>query len=497
MPRFQSLFAYFILSFVLLLAGLHLGSWAFRLIITDRDKFLVFALHCSILVIFITLLRAFSQIEPIAAITLIMAVITASVLAFITLFAAKELTGGLQIAILCVLVGVPMGIYAYHRSQQWPARDITTLLCGDEVKVAVWGNSGGRLAGAWYDGNGCVIDANSLERRSVPPHDGKMLTVWLDERFLIRQVKPSDESKDGLIPELWVYDFAKQQDFQVPTSQIFSVGKRNPVDCSGRRLAWIDYEQQGQKLRFWNMETMQEDMKSRELPKDVNWVGGQAVWIGDKEIAICVERADDGRKDEYKRLFVLRMNLENEQQSLFKSSRKYEMWYPVGDFRYAFGINRLEDERYAVDFVDLEKDESKPVAGRDFPLEAMETKCAFHVVEKTVGAYLMRFKYERGEDEQLFRVPKGMNIQGVSPTGQYIMIGLSRFLSFPFYMVVDVKNGSRHRTYLPGFSSSMTPEFTASVPGVSPFSSDERYFILRTFWTGGYQTFLYEIPEKW
>jgi hypothetical protein len=497
LPRFQNFMAQVMVVSIWTTVGLNLYNLIGLEGRSNKERFIEFALLCPILVTFVVLLRAFSDASPIAAEAMIVATLTASVTAFFVLFAVKQLGLALQVVIVCILISVPMGVYAYQRSQQWPSKDINGLLFGDECKIAVWGNEGGVITTAWYDDEGCVVDSETLERRIMPIHNGKISVIWLNERFLIRRVAIENDSNSESVFELWVYDFEKLQEFKVPTSEQFSVGKQRPVDYTGRRLVWIDYEPDVQKIRFWNLEAMKEDIKSRELPRDVNWVGGRSAWLGRQELVVCVERADEERKDKTERLYVLRLNLEDGRQKLFKSSGKYKMWYPVGDFQYAFGINKLEHEGYLVDFVDLEKSDIKPLAGKGYPIEAPEEKYAFRVVKEANGSYLVRFEYENGEDKRVCRVPERMSVQGVSRTGRYVMVGSDEFFDFPVCMIIDVKNGRRHRINLSGISGARTPEFVAHMFGALPFSPDEHWFILETIGRGGCQTFLFEIPDEW
>ncbi|MBN2019377.1 MAG: hypothetical protein JW749_04055 [Sedimentisphaerales bacterium] len=498
MPRFQSLIPYLFIALMLSLVGSYLKPWAFKLIQTERDKFIEFAFHCTILVYFGAGLRAFTPIEPIYVNTIIIMAITALLLASAVLFAVKELTNGLKIVILCVLAGVPTAAYAYNRSQEWPSKNISGLLCGDEIRAAVWGNCGRFFTTVSYEGRGCVIDAGTLERKFVLEHEGSVNTIWLDEKTLIRHVTLEDVNDDCLIRELWVYDFNQQQEFKVPTSRRFSIGARKPVDITSRRIAWIDYGQNVQTLRFYNIETMNEDMEAVELLKDVNWVGGKAEWISERELAVYVGRADEGDEEKNRRLYVLRMNLQNGSQVLWKSSQKYERLYPVNEFKNAFDVNELEKfEKYSSDFLSLREEKIIHVAGDDFPLEARQAGCAFYVVEGKTGAYLIKFDFGSGQARRLFSVPKAMRIQGVSSSGRFVLLGLSGFMDFPTYMVIDITGGKRHWIKLSGMSFGSSSAWSASMPGRSPFSADEQWLILETFSTGGFQTVLYEIPEKW
>jgi hypothetical protein len=492
---FHNIHSYLIIAFLLFMITVIIAAIASIasnfLEMTPKDSFIKFALTCPMLLAYLILPFAISAAEYTSLQCMIIANLIALLMALLVLFAISNLNLRLQVVILCILAGVPTGIYEYQKSQQWSARDISSLLCGDDAVLAIWGNNGEKITAAWYKDNGCVIDTNTLKQMFLPTHKGKIYTIWLDERFLVRNVKSTDNDNNEPASELWVYDFAKQQEFQMPTSRKYSVGMRRPVDYTGQHLAWIDYQQNVQKLRFYNIETMVEDIDAIELPKDVNLSGGWPAWVGEKEIVVYANPADANCN---KKRIVLWLNLANNQRQLFTSSQSYKNWYSITDFRYALGVNALDNERYSVVFVDIEKDDSTLMGGDNIPLEAPETRRLFHVVETKNGAYLATFEFADGKDKLLYRVSKGINVLGVSSTGKYILLGFDNFFNFPIYTVIDTVTGRRHKINLPGiFSLALSPRSIAPVPNASPFSPDEHWLKLET-WK---KTLLFEIPDKW
>jgi hypothetical protein len=490
-PRFQNIFDYMVIAALLGIAHSILQAASHSSLgATTKDSFIRFALTCPILLISAAPLHALSVVEYSVLEGLVITTLLVLLMAILVLFAVKEMKLGLQAAILCVLAGVPTGTYIYQKSQQWPARDISSILCGDKLVLAVWGNSGKYITSAWYEGNGCVIDANTLKKVSLPSHDGKTLTIWLDERFMVRRIKSTDNDNNEPVNELWVYDFAKQQEFKMPASRRFSIGKRRQVDYTGRYLAWIDNEQNNHKLRIYNIETMTEDINAPALPSDVNLSAGQPNWVGEKEIAVFNSNCEENR-------LALWLNIDNGQFRLYTSSQNYKNWYPTADFRYAIGANELKNEHYLVAFVDLEKDTSTPITGENIPLEAPEARRLFHVVETKTGAYLASFGYVDSEDKLLYRVSKEMSVLGVSPTGKYVLLGFDKFLNFPIYTVINTINGRRHKIHLPGFTGALSASSIALMPYASRFSPDEHWLMLETIEMERHRTLLFEIPENW
>jgi len=493
-PRFQNIFDYVVIAGLFGISHNILNIASHSLGTTTKDSFIKFALTCPILLLAVIPLHAMAAVEYSVLEGLVITILLILFMAILALFTVKDLNYGLQLAILCILAGAPAGTYFYQKSQQWPVKDVSSLICGDNTTLTIWGNRGKNITAAWYDGNGCVIDTNTLKRTFLPAHNGKIYTVWLDERFLVRDVKSTDNDNNEPANGLWVYDFAKQQEFQMPTSRKYSVGSRRPVDYKGQHLAWIDYQQNVQKLRFYNIETMTEDIDVIELPEDVNLSGGKPRWLGEKEIAILASQAN-GECD--KKRLVLWLNIENGQYRLFTSSQIYKNWYSTTDFRYALGVNDLGNDRYSVSFVDLEKNKTISLAGENIPLEAAEARRLFHVVETKTGTYLAMFEFTSCEDKLLCRVPVSMSVLGVSPTGKYVLLGFDKFLSFPIYTVINTENGKQHKIHLPGFSGALSTQYIAKMPYFSRFSPDEHWLMLETLETERQLTLLIKIPDNW
>ena len=498
-PNHQNLFDYLIIGGILVSASSILGPWVIPVAKNARERFIECTLHCSLILVATIQGRFLSSTEHIALELIIRTGLVMYIAALVAFITTKKLSMRKQFFII-LLFSIPLAMYHYDRAQMWPATDISDLIPPENFSSPLWGRTGTYLTSTEPD---YLIHVPTMEREPIEKHGYENRAIWLDRRFFIR--KTWDTDKDD---QLWVYNHQQNRDVRISASQEFSVSFRAPVCPKGIHLAWIDHKEdrEEQKLRFWNLETMQEDLPAHALPAEIDWGRYSATWIGDKEIVTHGKsRSQDDEKETQRSIHIMLLRLDKEESKLYSTSRKYKRWYPCPNRRYAFATRREDSERRLVYFVDMQTDEELAIEDRLYrfispalPLPMAEV--AYWIGEHKGLSFLIRFEYETKQETALCSVSHNMALVGISHDESLALLAAAEDRGFPMpvYEILHVASGRTHRMILPGFMSVANSVYSVIYgPAGSPFSPDGRKLILQSVFIGGSKLLLYTIPSNW
>jgi len=495
-PYCRTIFHQMIAAGALMFVSANFFGWAVPFLRDSRDSFLRCALACPVLVAGAAWAELFGSSEFVAFQVIATTALAMSIAGIVVLAATRQLSGRRQILIALALLATPAAIYGYAKSTAWPLRDITHLISDEDLPTPMWGKSGTYMSVFMEEDVDHVLHMPTLTRKPIPRHEGYNVLAWLDDRLLIRSVGLEEGQR-----ELWVYDFRKEREFQVPTLDDPRVGYTHPLCPEGRRLVWIDLKEieegAAARLRVWNVETNQEETPPRTLPPHVQW--DSAAWLDAKQIAVY-GREPESVHGKPRNLHLLLVTLGSAETRHLVSSHSAANWHPIPGLPSAFATTAAEDEGYIVRFVALTTDETIRLPGTGgLPYAVPSAGCAFRITTHRGKRVLARFDFKTRQERSLCRVPGGMVLMAVSRTGRFAVLGPeSEFMGIPMFALLHVPSGKVHRIRLSGFTMGFgTAELTGTMPYLTPLSPDERMLVLETVSLGAARTVLCSVPAGW
>lgn len=420
-------------------------------------------------------------------------------MAFATLLLNLRLTPARQVIVALLLAGVTLAYYDWTNRTQWQDRCIleTPKLSSCSCR---WSDDGEWLAVSGKQ-NDRIFRLATLEGLTLPEHGGAESTIYgFDRNRLIRIITETDAAGASHY-SLWAYELASGTEAQIPLTGQPRLFCRRPVSPDGTRLAWLESDAhcRNAQMRLWDLAGKAPLPAGVSLSAAIQW--NKCNWL-DRDTLVFEGREFPAEPDSCKSgaAHFLRVNLASGATRESVLPAELTSIFPTSDYHYAFA----KDKDGKVYLLNLESGEQRRIAASSgLPLAEPSLRTALRVAPRATGTMLARLDLEKGTETDLFPVPGGMIVVGVSADGQYCLLG-REMLSFDsgpqYYVLAHLPSGKQKRLAAAGFPVGCSDEWISRQPCASPLSPDGRHIIYETlqlFYGSKNQYYLYRVPENW